>query len=268
EYLRQGERFEGDSPDLLRRQLAWAAALLDAEENEPGRAVARLAPVFDASPDQLLSLGLDPTVGPQLVRLARDAGEPAAAAAAAAAAERLAALNPGVVSAVAAGLQARGLLDDDVDRLTAAADAFQSSPRPFGRARACEDAGEALAKAGLRDRTVGYLRQALSEYDTMGASFPAHRVRDRLHELGFPRPRGGPTTVQRPSFGWDSLTDAEVRIARLVAKGLTNRAIADRLFLSQHTVDSHLKHSFAKLGIRSRVQLTRLVLMREHKAEK
>jgi DNA-binding CsgD family transcriptional regulator len=58
------------------------------------------------------------------------------------------------------------------------------------------------------------------------------------------------------SAGWDSLTEAEQRIAPLVASGMTNRHIADRLTLSRHTVDSHLKHIFTKLGIHTRVELT------------
>ncbi len=49
-------------------------------------------------------------------------------------------------------------------------------------------------------------------------------------------------------------------MARLVAEGGTNRQIADRLFLSPHTVDSHIRHAFAKLGVTSRVELTRLAL--------
>jgi DNA-binding NarL/FixJ family response regulator len=49
-------------------------------------------------------------------------------------------------------------------------------------------------------------------------------------------------------------------ISGLVSEGLTNRAIASKLSLSQHTIDSHLKHTFTKLDIRSRVQLTRVVL--------
>jgi serine/threonine protein kinase/DNA-binding CsgD family transcriptional regulator len=64
--------------------------------------------------------------------------------------------------------------------------------------------------------------------------------------------------------GWESLTAAELRIARLVAQGLTNRAIAHQLVLSRHTVDSHVKHAFAKLGIRSRVELTREVLVHDN----
>ncbi|HEY2042891.1 MAG TPA: LuxR C-terminal-related transcriptional regulator [Jatrophihabitans sp.] len=78
-------------------------------------------------------------------------------------------------------------------------------------------------------------------------------------------PRNGSRHVQEPRAaepypGWINLTEAELLIARLVAEGLTNRAIASRLSLSQHTIDSHLKHTFTKLDIRSRVQLTRAVL--------
>ncbi|GAA2231040.1 helix-turn-helix transcriptional regulator [Streptomyces nogalater] len=64
--------------------------------------------------------------------------------------------------------------------------------------------------------------------------------------------------------GWASLTPAELRVARLVAEGLTNRAVAQRLCISPHTVDSHLRHAFAKLGISSRVALARLALIHDH----
>jgi DNA-binding CsgD family transcriptional regulator len=69
-------------------------------------------------------------------------------------------------------------------------------------------------------------------------------------------------------FGWASLTAAELRIARLVAEGLTNREIASRLTLSPHTIDYHLKHAFSKLRLRSRVQLARIVLAHEPGAER
>jgi DNA-binding CsgD family transcriptional regulator len=55
---------------------------------------------------------------------------------------------------------------------------------------------------------------------------------------------------------WNALTQAERRIARLVASGLTNKLMAEHLTLSPHTVDAHLKHIFTKLGIHSRVELT------------
>lgn len=61
---------------------------------------------------------------------------------------------------------------------------------------------------------------------------------------------------------WNALTEAEGRVARLVASGLTNKGIAEQLSLSHHTVDAHLKHTFTKLGIHSRVELTVVALRR------
>jgi DNA-binding CsgD family transcriptional regulator len=54
------------------------------------------------------------------------------------------------------------------------------------------------------------------------------------------------------------LTDAEAKVARLVAAGMTNREVAAQLFLSRHTVDSHLRRVFTKLDIASRVELVGL----------
>jgi DNA-binding CsgD family transcriptional regulator len=73
-------------------------------------------------------------------------------------------------------------------------------------------------------------------------------------------PRSRTITASDP---WWSLTDAELRVAELVAGGLTNRNIADYLNLSPHTVDAHLKHIYIKLAIHSRVELTVLAL--EHR---
>ena len=65
----------------------------------------------------------------------------------------------------------------------------------------------------------------------------------------------GHTGRKRPASGWTSLTPTELDIARLVAKGLTNRHVAERLFVSPRTVQTHLTHIYAKLGVTSRVQL-------------
>jgi len=91
-------------------------------------------------------------------------------------------------------------------------------------------------------------------------------ARVSAHVEGAPTRQGGPLAVAptgvigRPNFGWASLTAAELRVARLAATGLTNRVIADELELSPHTVESHLRHAFHKLDVRSRVELTRVVL--------
>lgn len=68
--------------------------------------------------------------------------------------------------------------------------------------------------------------------------------------------------ADRPTFGWESLTSTERRIVDLVAQGQTNRQAAERLFLSHHTVGFHLRSIFAKLGVNSRVEVTRLAVER------
>ena len=73
------------------------------------------------------------------------------------------------------------------------------------------------------------------------------------------QPQGRAT---RPTYGWNSLTDTEHSVIERVAEGLTNREAAERLFLSHHTVGFHLRSIFGKLGVNSRVELTRLATER------
>jgi DNA-binding CsgD family transcriptional regulator len=64
--------------------------------------------------------------------------------------------------------------------------------------------------------------------------------------------------------GWSSLTATEEQVAEFVSQGLTNRQVANRLYMSHHTVDSHLRHIYWKLGINSRIHLTRLFIERAY----
>jgi DNA-binding CsgD family transcriptional regulator len=66
-----------------------------------------------------------------------------------------------------------------------------------------------------------------------------------------------------PTFGWESITDTERTVIELVAGGLTNREAGERLFLSHHTVGFHLRSIFNKLGVGSRVELTRAAFQHE-----
>jgi DNA-binding CsgD family transcriptional regulator len=61
--------------------------------------------------------------------------------------------------------------------------------------------------------------------------------------------------LKRPTSGWASLTPTERDVVRLVSDGLGNNDIATRLFVSPRTVQTHLTHVYAKLGLTSRVQL-------------
>jgi DNA-binding CsgD family transcriptional regulator len=72
------------------------------------------------------------------------------------------------------------------------------------------------------------------------------------------------TTAEKPAMGWAALTKSELAVAHLAADGLTNREIAERLFVSPHTVNTHLRRVFAKLDVRSRVDLTRLATERNN----
>ncbi|MEY2454856.1 MAG: hypothetical protein QOD92_4430 [Acidimicrobiaceae bacterium] len=64
----------------------------------------------------------------------------------------------------------------------------------------------------------------------------------------------------RPVEGWQSLTGTERQVALLVAEGLTNAQVGQRIFLSRHTIDFHLRQIFRKFNVHSRVAMTRRVL--------
>ena len=84
----------------------------------------------------------------------------------------------------------------------------------------------------------------------------ARRVGRELRRLGVERRIIG---QPRAKTGWDSLTDSELRVINLIAQGVTNRDVATQLHLSLHTVKTHIRNAFAKLGINSRAELTRFV---------
>nr|WP_264077930.1 helix-turn-helix transcriptional regulator [Mycobacterium marseillense] len=66
-------------------------------------------------------------------------------------------------------------------------------------------------------------------------------------------------THPRAKTGWDSLTESELTVVNLIAEGATNRSVAQQLQISPHTVKTHVRHAFTKLGITSRAQLTQLM---------
>lgn len=259
--LRRGVSMVREPGSVGAQRLAWATAVLDdTAGEEPSCVLADLASACDQLPDGLQVLAFDPMAGPFLVRLATRANDAGRAGMAAEATESLGRINRDVISFDAAAMQAGGL-PDDVDRLVAGARAFEASPRPLARARAEEDAARGLLRRSRRAEAVEELERALAEYDCTGAAALAQRVRERLADVT--STGGDVPAVRHPAFGWASMTAAELRVARLAATGLTNRAIADELDLSPHTVESHLRHSFRKLDVRSRVELTRVVLARE-----
>ena len=165
--------------------------------------------------------------------------------------------NRSVPSICGQAAHAAGLLDDDVALLRHAAEHYARSPRLLARAVVADDLASALLRRDEHDEAVELLKRTFAEYSELGARRDADRTRAQLRDLGV-RVRTT-STAQRPPTGWDALTPAEQNVARLAGEGLTNRQVADRLYLSPHTVTTHLRHIFTKLGIRSRVELARLI---------
>ena len=81
------------------------------------------------------------------------------------------------------------------------------------------------------------------------------------------RRRHWASAAQRPTAGWESLTETERTTSELVAQGLNNRQVADRMYVSAHTIAFHLRQVFRKLNIGSRVELARIVLERTQQSE-
>jgi DNA-binding CsgD family transcriptional regulator len=162
--------------------------------------------------------------------------------------------NPDLATAA---VHARGLVDGDTAALERAADGYSA---PLARAAATEDAALAAAANGDRAAAVARLRGAYELYEQHGRPADMARVRARLRATGVRLHHW--RRADRPAFGWESLTDTEYRIARLVAQGLSNREVAGQIYLSAHTVAFHLRHIFWKLDVSSRVQLARLVAER------
>ena len=169
---------------------------------------------------------------------------------ASAAAER----NPGVASIAGVAMQVRGFVADDPELLGGAVALLRRSPRPFMLAAALTDHGAALIRAGSPGAATPVLTEAASIFAGLRAVLAGAQVQALLDDL--PGPVIAPRRpVDRPVIGWGSLTDAEVVVARLISQGLTNRSAAERLGVSVNTVATHVRSIFAKMDVRSRVQL-------------
>ena len=125
---------------------------------------------------------------------------------------------------------------------------LESGPARHELALALADLGSCLRRAGRRTEARTPLRRALDLAQRTGAAPLADRARQELLAAGA-RPRRTALT------GPDALTSTERRVARLAADGLSNRQIAQHLFITQATVETHLRHAFGKLGITSRADL-------------
>jgi DNA-binding CsgD family transcriptional regulator len=153
--------------------------------------------------------------------------------------------------ALGAAARGRGLLasaEGDPDRarveLEDAMRLHEALGMPFEIARTLLGLGGVLRRSRQKRASRDALERAAAMFGALGAPVWAERARAEAARIGGRRPPSG-----------DGLTQAEERVARLAAGGMTNREIADALYMSVRTVEGHLSHIYRKLGVRSRTEL-------------
>jgi DNA-binding CsgD family transcriptional regulator len=159
--------------------------------------------------------------------------------------------------AEAVAARSRGLLEDTPRDAAAHLEhavgrAEDGATGPFDLARALLYLGEALRRAGKRRDARRPLAQAHAAFDQLGAAPWAKRAAAELAATGMTAARRRPPVHVR-------LTPQELRVALQVAEGYSNQEVAARLFLSPKTIEVHLSHIYAKLGVRSRTALAKQI---------
>jgi DNA-binding CsgD family transcriptional regulator len=243
------------SPLLLARSLDREQAGSHAD------ALAVLTAAFDGDPDDL---GDIEDLLADAVRLALKTGDKPAA-------QTLA----GQAAALADGSQiphlqanaryCRGMVDRDPATLLEAAQRYADASRPLPRAKALEAAAHCLVEAEDRVGARLAFEQAMEVYEFLGAEADLNRVQAEFRGYGIRR--GPHSKHRRAQSGWESLTDAELKVAAFVEEGLSNPDIAARLMLSRRTVATHVSHILKKLEVATRTDIARESALRVHASQ-
>jgi DNA-binding CsgD family transcriptional regulator len=153
----------------------------------------------------------------------------------------------------ARALHALGVVTGTLEPLEHADVMTRGMPIRLERARVLVELGAALRRRGRSRDALMSLREGLDLADRCGAAPLATRAREELAAAGA-RPRRARIS------GRDALTASELRVCRMAAEGASNREIAQALFVSLRTVETHLTKSYAKLGIAGRDGLAEALL--------
>ncbi|EID55610.1 helix-turn-helix transcriptional regulator [Saccharomonospora xinjiangensis] len=252
-------RLEAANSELAERGLGrpgalatWAAACVELSNDRPAEAFDRFrrmsaGPARHCAPLRVMAV-------PHFVEAAVRCGEREVARRALTTFEQWAATTGGTARAALAHRCHALLADHDGEasaRFTEAIRLHRDADAPYDLA-----VTELLYATWLRRRrnpgkAREVLREAVHLFDELGATQWVRRASRELRACGH-RDRG---TSQRTSIHRRSLSPQQERIAQLVAEGATNKEIAAQLFISHRTVDHHLRNIFAKLDVRSRVEL-------------
>ena len=240
---RQGRQQEADK--LLQQaefvpEARVSRALLVLERGDPGASWRAIEEVLAEMPQ---SAQLDrAAVLPSAVVVALAAGEPDAAASAAAELQAIAG-RIGTDRLLGQAAAATGRVAVDVSAWRVAVRHFSRAGLRFDEAEARCGLGEALLAGGARDEANQHLERSRAIFEEIGAP---HRVAAMRAVAG------------RRTAGL--LSERQVEVLALVARGLTNSEIARQLNLSEHTVHRHLSNSFTALGVSSRAAATAYAL--------
>jgi ATP/maltotriose-dependent transcriptional regulator MalT len=246
---------------------AWAALRLAAVLVETGQPTRALQLLLDrAGGDQLTlvpsgwkAYGLELLTRSLLALDRRAEAERAAALAeATAAASRLPLAAAWADRAVAAVALHAGDCPRAIDRALASTHVADEAGAPIEAALSRTLAGRALARAGRCDQAVAELLRAASALEECGAVRYRQCAERELGKLGH-RPHRRSRPGKADGSGIESLTERELQVARLVVDRKTNPEIASELYLSQKTVETHLRNIFNKMGVTKRVALARAV---------
>jgi len=251
-----GEQLDGRRVWHMSDHYTWAAGRLALAEGDTTRAIT----TFQATATAQLNTDALPYAVPVLADLAEagllagraDIADQAAASAAAAAQLIDRDHHQGLVALAAA---AAALADGDHQQ---AAGQAQAALRLLGGSghRLLEARAEALFGRALngidRDQAIQRLGHAADLFAACGARRRRQQALTELQRLGKPGQRRAAATL-----GAESLTAREQEVVALAVQGLTAKAIGERLHIGERTVETHLAHAYAKLGVRSRWELAR-----------
>jgi DNA-binding CsgD family transcriptional regulator/tetratricopeptide (TPR) repeat protein len=237
----------------LRLMQGWLAA----EEGDLEGSLAILRPLLYAATDGMHAWPWSPPWMRAFAGIGLAAGDVRFAQTAAAIAELGAERNPDVATMLGVALQVRGVVDRDVEALGRCVDVLRQAPRPLLLAQALTDHADALHTVG--DPAAADIdREANARFDTLGAVPGALTGTGTRATVAAWNHRPG-SQARRPTHGPGSLTDTESRVAQLVAAGHSSRSAAAELGVSTNTINTHLRSIFAKLDVRSRVQLSNVL---------
>lgn len=245
-------RQAGTGPQLGAGVLNWARALVLEAHHQYDEALALLQAAWELY--QAGGQMTDPWSTMAHLRLRVATGDLERAAGLVAAIADQSAAVPQFQSGVE--LRARGLVEQDPDTLIQAVALYRQEHRNLDLAEACEEAALLLASADRLDEAVPLWDEAFEVYGSLGANRDLARLAAQLRDHGIKR--GTRSRHVRASTGWESLTATEHKVINLVAQRLSNPEVSQRLFISRHTVESHLRTIYRKLGISSRRELAAL----------